>query len=175
MSGQSITVNPNPFSKRTLMSFNLATNDSVSLNVTNTLGSVVATFYANSALLAGNYNDSLIMDGFPDGVYFVLFNLKHGGSKAVKIIKSTGTDIQRNADELTINTFPNPVKNILNIESPQTDILKVYLCNSLGQSVYSSMEVRFKHEIDVSYFPVGIYFLKITYRNKQKKFKIVKD
>src|SRR4051812_11392455 len=88
MNGQTLSVNPNPFAKRCLISFTLATNDTVTMIVGNTLGQTVLTPHSNVPMLAGAYQDSLIMDNLPGEIYFVSLKLKKGGNKVVKIIKT---------------------------------------------------------------------------------------
>src|SRR5258706_14721219 len=84
---QTVTISPNPFDKRTLASFTLAGNDTVTLEIYHLTGKTVKSIYLNTYLLAGTYNDSIFLDNSPPGIYLVLFKTKIGDSKPVKIIK----------------------------------------------------------------------------------------
>lgn len=73
----SISASPNPFSQRTLVSYTLANNDTISIRVYNMSGMLVVLLVNDSIVPAGTHQDSLRMDNFPDGIYIVsLFNRK---------------------------------------------------------------------------------------------------
>lgn len=73
-------------------------------------------------------------------------------------------------DESTIDLFPNPMNDVLNIKIE--DVKNVEIYNSVGQRV---MFVENINRIDVSSLDSGIYFVKIT-DDKEKNFvkKVVK-
>jgi Secretion system C-terminal sorting domain len=72
------------------------------------------------------------------------------------------------------NLYPNPVKDILNIEN-QENITNVAIYNLLGQEVLNKTINNNKTEIDVSGFTSGNYLVKITAENQFQTFKIVKE
>ena len=58
-----------------------------------------------------------------------------------------------------LKIYPNPVKNVLNIKSKSNlDISNLSLVNVFGKTVYTAKTI---HDIDVSTFAKGLYFLKI--------------
>jgi hypothetical protein len=174
-SAQTITANPNPCSKRTLISFSLLVNDTVSLSVTNVMGSAIATVYTNSPKAAGNYQDSLILDNFPAGIYFVSLKLKQGNSQALKIVKTDPVGIQENNNTLHFKIFPNPFSGRIYVESPSIKRLQVEIFNSLGQIVYSIEKIQSSQEIDLSFLKGGIYFLRANDSIEKKVLKILKE
>lgn len=78
-----------------------------------------------------------------------------------------------------IRIYPNPVKELLKIEFEMSEIdakkLRLMLSNSLGQVVYSKNNLEQKQEIDLSFLPNGIYFLKLQNNSEQKVIKLIKD
>lgn len=71
--------------------------------------------------------------------------------------------------EGSFKIYPNPISDILNIESKESiDVIKVI--NVLGKDVLSSKE----NSMDVSHLPSGLYFVKISAGNKSATIKIIK-
>jgi len=65
-------------------------------------------------------------------------------------------------DGNTISIYPNPAKELVNIESTST-IKSVELMNFIGQNVYSNKFVdNKKMQVNVSTLAPGVYFVKIT-------------
>jgi hypothetical protein len=134
------------------------------------------TLRSNYAISAGSYQDSLIMDNFPDGIYYVALRDNHKVLAVSKIIKSGITNIQEINLNSTIKVFPNPVKDKLNImiESiPEGTTIGLF--NAFGQNVYLNSSVIQKQEIDLSLLPSGIYFLKFRNSSECKTLKILKE
>ncbi len=72
-----------------------------------------------------------------------------------------------------IIAYPNPVNDILNIES-ETKIDSVAMTNFLGQEIFNIKTTTSKSEIDFSNFQKGVYFLKVISENKEKVVKVIK-
>lgn len=68
-------------------------------------------------------------------------------------------------------TYPNPVRDILNIKSPKGS--KISLFNILGAKVKSATNTSDKLEISVKDLPKGVYMLKINSENKTKTSKVI--
>jgi hypothetical protein len=66
---------------------------------------------------------------------------------------------------ISIHVYPNPAKEILNIESG-TAPYQLSLYNSLGAELLSGWSESSKFSLDVSSCANGIYFIKITDHNK---------
>ncbi len=85
----------------------------------------------------------------------------HDGDKDVEVeMEPDGTDIGE-AEELQLVVYPNPVRNLLNIESSEL-ISDVRIIDMLGQVVYQSDAAAQHVNVDVSSFNNGIYLLQIT-------------
>ncbi len=77
--------------------------------------------------------------------------------------------------ENNISVYPNPVSNILFISSEQNEFknLEIEITNVLGQTVY---KLAFTKEIDVSKLEAGLYYLKISGKNKENYYsKFIKE
>jgi minor extracellular serine protease Vpr len=70
-----------------------------------------------------------------------------------------------------ISFYPNPVKDVLNIEST-TDITRTTIYNLVGQEI--KQVVGNKTQIDISDLVSGIYIVKVTNDSKDQVFKICK-
>lgn len=72
-----------------------------------------------------------------------------------------------------IKAYPNPVKDILNIELPDENDFDLYLYNITGEVVLKKKAVDKPAQINVSELTPGIYLLSIIDR-KNHKFKNIK-
>lgn len=61
-----------------------------------------------------------------------------------------------------IKIYPNPVINILNVETPFTGVLSLKLINDLGQVVLKQNQAGSSMSLDVSNLSKGLYFLNIN-------------
>jgi hypothetical protein len=76
-----------------------------------------------------------------------------------------------------LKIYPNPFYDKLNIEfyTPEIHQTNLQISNSLGQIVYTLNNLNQKQEIDISFLPRGLYFLKVQDNFEYRVFKIVKD
>jgi hypothetical protein len=76
-------------------------------------------------------------------------------AKLVEYSKITG-------DEVLVEIYPNPVNKILsaNIFTPNFDVYTVSVYNQKGQKVVA--DVANRTNLDVTTFPSGLYFYKVT-------------
>lgn len=80
-------------------------------------------------------------------------------------------------DDFTKNTlkaYPNPVKNILNLNNP-TAITDVTVFNLLGQQVIAKNINANEGQIDMSNLSAGAYLVKVTADNAVQTIKIIKE
>ncbi len=76
-----------------------------------------------------------------------------------------------------IKIYPNPVKEILKIESESFEGMQVrlQLTDNLGRELYQGTYSGGFTEIDMNGFSPGIYFLKLGNTQTQKVFKVIKE
>jgi len=78
----------------------------------------------------------------------------------------------------SINAYPNPARNQFNINSNDfntTYNANVQLCNVLGQQLIKTNWVTQSLSFDLSYYPAGIYFLKVSNAGNSCVSKIIKQ
>ena len=78
---------------------------------------------------------------------------------------STGIEIP--FQSLHFQCYPNPVQNILVLETEKADEFEIV--NMLGEKVYSAF-IRVKENIDISHLPKGIYVIKEKMATKGLRF-----
>ncbi|MBA3705800.1 MAG: T9SS type A sorting domain-containing protein [Bacteroidetes bacterium] len=170
----SLNINLNPFFKRTSVYFSFTNNDTVSLTVYNQLGQVQFAILTASVMSSGIYKDSLIMDSYPDGQYFVHLKLGQRKTLAKRIIKTVTAAIIENTIGLeNIKIYPNPFNDKILVELNNSD--QLIISNYLGQTVYHLTHLTPRQEIDLSSFSRGAYFLIAKSNSSQKVFKIIKE
>lgn len=76
-----------------------------------------------------------------------------------------------------VKIYPNPARDILNLEFKGLDVSKIKLkiINTLGQIVDSISSVNEEHKIDFNTFLSGIYVVTIYNDFEQKSYKIIKE
>ncbi|MCD4728994.1 MAG: T9SS type A sorting domain-containing protein [Bacteroidales bacterium] len=89
------------------------------------------------------------------------------------------TDIDTRQHSISVNVFPNPAKNYLNVEISNTsNAIELQIINIVGQVVYSEkiamQNVRTVHKIDISQLNKGLYIINLLHENEMsvKKFAI---
>lgn len=75
----------------------------------------------------------------------------------------TTTDLKDELNEQTIQIYPNPVLDNLNLDfnSNQSDEIRILIFNSLGQLVFSRKSVYENQSISLTHLQSSIYFLRI--------------
>jgi len=67
------------------------------------------------------------------------------------------SDVNENVVNENIKIYPNPIKNFLEIESPQNSLIEI--CNSQGQIIKKISTTNLKTSVDLSAFTNGLYIL----------------
>ena len=86
---------------------------------------------------------------------------------------STTNNSENNIAELDIQLYPNPVTNVVTINS-KSEITQIEVYTNIGQLLYLEKLNNFKTTVDLSNYSNGNYFIKIKTENRQKSFKIIK-
>ncbi len=124
------------------------------------------------------YNDAIYIGGG--------FKSINGDTTLQKFVKLVCPDFDAAAgcvsgfreslNKLDVKIYPNPSTTKLHLEFEQAiTIDKVSILNTLGQEIYELKKPQSKQEIDISYLPSGIYFLKAENKQVQSAFKVVKQ
>lgn len=93
--------------------------------------------------------------------YTISCTVKNECSQAIitRTLQQATSILDNNAALLGAKIYPNPCKNILYITVNQSKNYEVQLHDPLGRQIFKSQNVT---SIDVSNFPVGSYYLRIT-------------
>ena len=132
-------------------------------NITNTSNLFTYTFTATTtpvqfALIA---NDGTVDDTQDYNFYVDNFEVE----------VALGTD---NFDNASFTAYPNPVKNMLNLNYTQ-DISDISVFNLLGQQVITKSLNATKGQIDMSGLATGTYLVKVNTVNGTKTIKVIKE
>jgi len=87
-------------------------------------------------------------------------------------IEST-TDISDNC-EASINIYPNPITDVLNIDLGETKTCKISIFNSLGLLVYNKIHEQKALKIETTDWKQGVYVIYIETKQQRMVAKIVK-
>jgi len=109
-----------------------------------------------------------------EGLYSVIVTNEFGCSAYDEAYLKVGPNsIGENSIENSISVFPNPVKEKLFINSEIAEIEKVDIYNSIGKLIYTEKNKTKNIELDVSKYPMGVYFIRIDLQNGNIIFKPV--
>lgn len=98
------------------------------------------------------------------GTLFYSADYDNGGLKLYKLTTNNLSVTDNDINEFTV--YPNPVKDILHLETSTHNIQKVALYSIMGQHLQSW---EGESEINISQLAPGNYFVKITTDNNQSK------
>jgi len=119
-----------------------------------------------------NIVDYLKID-WPSGTQDIFYNLDI--DQTLNIVEGSST---LSVDEFTnsdLNIFPNPVKDVLFVNTSK-EIINYSILNILSQSIYETNITPPNNAIDFSQFKSGVYFLVTTFNDQSQIIKkIIKD
>ncbi len=109
------------------------------------------------------------LDLFVGGDLGGVFHLEHNINSTLELNEET-----KNESEKAFSIYPNPTSGMLNLKFKQNldENTTIEIFNSLGEKLFYS--TKLVHEINLSEFENGIYFLKIG-ENNQSVLKIIKN
>lgn len=85
---------------------------------------------------------------------------------------TTGLNEYKNED---LNIYPNPTNNLLNIEISTPGQLLIEITSLNGQLLYTGRMEGPTHQIDLSSFEKGLYFITVRSRNYARTEKLIKQ
>jgi glucuronoarabinoxylan endo-1,4-beta-xylanase len=74
-----------------------------------------------------------------------------------------------------VNVYPNPANNQLIVSSERLTVAEIKIYNVIGELVYSSKVNTAKTTIDVSSYPVGLYFIGVQTATQSINKKFIKQ
>jgi hypothetical protein len=91
---------------------------------------------------------------------------------AVGLSGSLGVEVNTFSSQIKID--PNPIRNLLNIDSFENDIDTIKIVDAKGVLVVSLVDVGVSPIVSAASLPTGIYFLQITSKRKTSVIKFIK-
>ncbi|MBS3912999.1 MAG: multicopper oxidase domain-containing protein [Bacteroidetes bacterium] len=114
-----------------------------------------------------------------DSIRMEYLNMNTGLPENVQHIPVSVTGIYTNTQDVnldkTISVYPNPTSGVFNITYNSTDLLNVELFSSQGKVLLNSAMIMGNLTLDLSAFPVGLYYLRMTSDDAIFTKKIIKD
>lgn len=127
-------------------------------------------FYSSNPSVATIDKNTAELKAISDGIV-TIYGIDNQGHIVYKDITiGNVTTLLETHEEQNIFVYPNPVKDILYIESP-VHLQKIMIYDMNGKIIYTSEETD---KINMSSFVKGIYILKIVSENNVSEYKIVK-
>jgi len=112
----SLTIYPNPFNTSTTIHFDLVKSDTITLQVFNSLGQTMRTFYQSTVLPMGSYHMNLNGDSLVEGIYYVKLDIGATNSIVKKALKVRTTSVvENNKLDHQLMVFPNPTNDHITI------------------------------------------------------------
>ncbi len=131
-------------------------------------------WYNNGVLIPGATGQTYDMGVSGSGSYTVVVTEPSTGCFA-ESLPVVYTGIQESLSAAGIHCYPNPVKDVLNIEfkNPLNSAVRVSIFNKLGELVYSDSFEKSKVEIPMR-FPAGNYSVEIQTSNGHYTTRVIK-
>lgn len=119
--------------------------------------------YEFDELVHQTYSYEVTADHYVD--YADSFEITNS-DKAIEVpLKADGTDVQT-TEYAEIQIYPNPVRSLLTIETPNEEMTRISMVDMLGQEVYNAEVVNtHQHEIQVSGLDTGMYIIQVSTNN----------
>lgn len=168
-----LTASHNPFASSTELTIHNLSDDTVSFNIFNSVGELVANFY-DSIVLSGTITKVFTADTLQDGLYFSVLtkNRKNHVLKLLKDTNATGLTDQH-IKKTKVQVYPNPTNNFITIKSSmQLTGLEIYDIH--GKQLLQINNGQ-KNIIDLINFESGLYLLYIEIENWTYIKKIIKE
>jgi hypothetical protein len=118
------------------------------------------------------------------GIFYVDFTVTDAeGSACTRNIgvkvgdRAVGVEPVSDTRQFAVNAYPNPVTDYLYVSTESTGDAKIQVMNAYGNSVLTetcNVSPNVACKLDVSFLPMGIYFLKIQQEGLSETIKFIK-
>ena len=103
------------------------------------------------------------------------YNMLGGIEAWISAGYQTASNIEEFDDlSIRVKIYPNPANSILNLETEKTDLYSIQITSLKGQLIYSTEMEGTNHQLDLSSFQNGIYFISIRNKDFVTTRKIIK-
>jgi len=127
----------------------------------------------DSAAVVSDSPANISLSGLDNGIYWLYARDSTGNISEPKAIAIMGVGIpQRRSDQFRL--YPNPTNDLLTIETEKPDHYSIEIASLNGQQILMGEMDGTSHQIDLSPFQKGIYFITIRSKNFVTTRKIIK-
>lgn len=130
-----------------------------------------------SVILEGPINNLVEFTPTTSGVYYFGFNAYSPADSFYLFVDNIVIDVllgNNSFDNANFMYYPNPVKNVLNLNYNQNiSLVEVY--NLLGQKMTSNSFDATTAQVDMSSYTSGVYLVKVTSNNTTKTIRVIKE
>ena len=158
-SNDSLTITPNPFGATITFRIQLASHDTVTLDMFDITGRPIRTFMKDSLMAAGVYVATFSTNTLAEGVCFVRLKLgvhKQIMKKAMKVNTASGIPTIAHSQS-TINLFPNPTTHVLTI--PMSGIKYIAISDLNGRTCMTLQTDD--NTVSLAGLPSGVYVVSV--------------
>ncbi len=111
---------------------------------------------------------------------FYAYSTIDGSLSLINAYAVSPVSISTNDKNFNVDIFPNPSNSIINIRSSEitNTNVEIIIHNSVGKLLYSKnldVTTNLNQSIDISSFPIGVYFIQIKFDNKSIYKKLLKN
>jgi hypothetical protein len=146
-------------------------------------GSATINAYGGSGVYTyswvGGWNSNTANNLSPGTYYYAVFDdsipgCSTSGSFVITCDSTTGIMNLNYSNEIII--YPNPTKDIVNIESQKLNIKSVRIMDLSGRIIIEKDNIN-KDNVQVHLFELskGMYFIEVNFENTIRKYKIIKE
>jgi len=133
-----------------------------------------------SFTISNNFNESPSLQAavFAEGTTEIEWTVTDQAGNVSTCSMSITVNIITSANVVLLNSikvYPNPVKDILNIQVPNDNDFKVSMKDLSGREMFRGTLTQTNHSIDVSGYSKGVYMLEISNAFGSKVFRIIVD
>jgi len=112
-----------------------------------------------------------------DGGFILIGDIEAGGGNGNLCLAKVGynvTSAYEKTDRLHLSILPNPTSSIINIGIDHPEVYTIHVYSSNGHLLYSERSKKSNHQIDLSSFHRGIYFITLSSNDFLTTKKIIK-
>lgn len=142
--------------------------------------SLLQTFTETQVPYGTNSTISINLDSYSNQSVYIAFVFEltqtaptiTGGKIFIDNVMVDGVLNRDNFENSSIKIYPNPLNNILNIDSSNIELKKISIYNTVGQLIKNNF--GYENTIDVSNLKPGTYFIKIETSEGKQTQKFIK-
>ena len=134
---------------------------------------IIRTAAIDSVVATANLAVNIAVTGLENGIYWLYARDSTGNISEPEAFSIIGVGIE-NASANQISLYPNPAIDQITVQSKGTGIYSIEITSLNGQIIQSGNLTEMIHQIDISSFQKGVYFITIRSKDYVTTEKIIK-